>query len=221
MTDQEQNQIKKILVISLSNIGDIILTTPVISSLRARFPESRLAVLVGPKGVPIFEKSETIDEVIVFDKQVSPWKKFLLVMALRRKKFDLVVDIRNTAIPFFLWPKYRTSFFVDRRAISMRQRHLDQLRFLFPAPALESDRFKDGAVLSPVGAKGSSNLENHFEFFNEEEKTSAFQKLAQGLDGFKRNDFALLAPGAVRADLRSAGRRRVAFVLLGDGLRAG
>src|SRR3989338_7034199 len=126
MTDQEQNQIKKILVISLSNIGDIILTTPVISSLRARFPESRLAVLVGPKGVPIFEKSETIDEVIVFDKQVSLWKKFLLVMDLRQKKFDLVVDIRNTAIPFFLWPKYRTSFFVDRRSQSMRQRHLDQ-----------------------------------------------------------------------------------------------
>jgi len=207
----DESKIHKVLVISLSNIGDIILTTPVVSSLRERFPESHLAVLVGPKGVPIFEKSETIDEVIVFDKQVSPWKKFLLVLALRRKKFDLVVDIRNTAIPFFLWPKYRTSFFVDRQAISMRQRHLDQLRFLFPAPAIESDRFKDGAVLSPVGAKGSSNSENRFEFFNDEEKNSAFQKLAVAQKGTSKQllpvpfwqdnggypfNFVIVAPGA-------------------------
>ncbi|MFH1245576.1 MAG: hypothetical protein V1662_03745 [Candidatus Omnitrophota bacterium] len=31
-------KIKKILVITLSNIGDVVLTTPVIQALRANFP---------------------------------------------------------------------------------------------------------------------------------------------------------------------------------------
>jgi lipopolysaccharide heptosyltransferase II len=181
----DKSKIQTILVISLSNIGDIILTTPVMSLLRDQFLESQITVLAGPKGAPILEKSKTINEVIIFNKKASLKDQIALVMSLRNKKFDLVVDLRNTAIPFFLWPKYRTSFFVDRRTLSMRQRHLDQLRFLLPV----------------------SSSENRFEFFNEEEKKSAFQKLTATQKGTGRkllpvpfwdrsNDFAIVAPGA-------------------------
>ena len=67
----DESKIRNILVISLSNIGDIILTTPVISLLRDHFPKNRITVLVGPKGASILEKSETINEVTVYDKKAD------------------------------------------------------------------------------------------------------------------------------------------------------
>lgn len=170
----DKSRIHNILVISLSNIGDIILTTPIISLLREHFPTSQVTVAVGPKGVSILEGSKTVDRVIIFDKKATLSKQISFVSNLRRGKFDLVVDLRNTAIPLFLRPRYRTSFFVDRRAESMRQRHLDQLRSLIPV----------------------SNAENHFEFFNEEEKKSALRKLKQNAKVLNGNDFVIVAPGA-------------------------
>jgi len=44
---------KKILVISLSNLGDVILTTPVIDRLHKTFPEAEIDVVVGPAGKEI------------------------------------------------------------------------------------------------------------------------------------------------------------------------
>ncbi|OGW87004.1 MAG: hypothetical protein A3C35_00580 [Omnitrophica bacterium RIFCSPHIGHO2_02_FULL_46_11] len=174
MASVNSSKVQKILVISLSNIGDIILTTPVISILRERFPKASLSVLVGPKGVPLFTNSSTVDEVICFDKHAS-WPEMLrLIFQLREKKFNLIVDLRHTAIPFLLQPNYRTSLFVDRSSTSMRQRHLDRLCLL-----LEVESCK-----------------NHFNFFTDEEKNSARSKLNRFSSVPGTNDFVVLAPGA-------------------------
>ncbi len=170
----DASKIKKILVISLSNIGDVILTTPVISMLREHFPSRHMAVLVGPKAVSLFEKSETVNEVIVFDKRNS-WKHHLLLMfELWKRRFDLVIDLRNTAIPFFITPRYRTSFFVDHSSILMRDKHLSRIRFLFPV----------------------SNVLNRFHFFSAAERQSAFRKLTQCISKSNVANLIVIAPGA-------------------------
>ncbi len=43
-----------------------------------------------------------INELIVYDKHSSMKEKFDLMRSLRRKKFDAVVDLRNTVFPVFL-----------------------------------------------------------------------------------------------------------------------
>ena len=45
----KNSNIHKILVISLSNIGDVILTFPVVDILKENFPEAKLSIVVGPK----------------------------------------------------------------------------------------------------------------------------------------------------------------------------
>ena len=121
MSAIDTDKVRKILVISLSNIGDIILTTPVISILREHFPSSCIKVLVGPKGLSLFENCKTVDEVIIFDKHVSWLKQVNFVLKLRKEKFDLVVDLRNTVIPLLIGARFRTSLFVDHSASSMRE----------------------------------------------------------------------------------------------------
>ena len=131
-------------------------------------------MLVGPKATPVFTGSRTVNEVIIFDKQASWFRKWALVIGLRKRKFDLVVDLRNTAIAFLIGAKYSTSFFVDRTAASMRDRHLNRVRFL-------------------VSVEGKKN---HFDFYSEAEKKSAFQKLKPSFGTSHENNYIVIAPGA-------------------------
>ena len=168
------DKIEKILVISLSNIGDVILTTPVISLLRQRFPQSYLAVMVGPKAESLFQNSSTIDKLLIFDKKEPLGKKVKLLWDLWKNRFDLVIDLRNTAIPFFIWPRYRTSFFVKQSSKLMRQRHLDQIEFLMPV----------------------HDFVNRFDFFSPLERQTVDRKLGQCGVYLDQPMTVILAPGA-------------------------
>ncbi|MFH1189434.1 MAG: glycosyltransferase family 9 protein [Candidatus Omnitrophota bacterium] len=101
--------VKRTLVITLSNLGDIILTTPVVAALRREFPASRIDVLVGPAGKEVFEKDPSIFKVIIYDKHMPITDKRRLQLKLKKLKYDLVVDLRNTVLGLLIGPKYRTA----------------------------------------------------------------------------------------------------------------
>ena len=105
----DKTQIRRILVITLSNIGDIILTTPVIRALSKGFSGSRIDVMVGPNGRDIFDKDPRVFKLVIYDKHISIAEKRRLQLKLRKLKYDLVVDLRNTVFPLLLVPKYMTS----------------------------------------------------------------------------------------------------------------
>lgn len=105
----DKTEVKRILVITLSNLGDIILTTPVVASLRREFPDSRIDVLVGPSGREVFEKDRNIFKVIIYDKHMPIMGKRRLQLKLKKLNYDLVVDLRNTILGLLIGPKYRTA----------------------------------------------------------------------------------------------------------------
>ncbi|MDP3790625.1 MAG: glycosyltransferase family 9 protein [Candidatus Omnitrophota bacterium] len=125
----DKDQIKRILVITLSNIGDIILTTPVIRTLSKEFPSSRIDVMVGPNGRDIFNKDPRIFKLVIYDKHISIVEKRRLQLKLKRLKYDLVVDLKNTAFPILLMPKYRTSSMqtFPKSIIHKKEKHLYRL----------------------------------------------------------------------------------------------
>ena len=125
----DKNQIKRILVITLSNIGDIILTTPVIRVLSKEFPVSRMDIMVGPRGREIFDKDPGIFKLIIYDKHGSIAQKRRLQLKLRKLKYDLVVDLKNTVLPLLLAPKYRTSPIQSfpKSIVHKKERHLYRL----------------------------------------------------------------------------------------------
>ncbi|MCK5083844.1 MAG: glycosyltransferase family 9 protein [Candidatus Omnitrophica bacterium] len=125
----DRSKINKILVVSLTNIGDVILTFPVIDILKRDFPSAKLSIVIGPKAESLFCENPDLDKVYVFDKHQPPLKTLAWVFELRRQRFDLVIDLRNTAIPFLISPRYRTFFRVDKASnVHMRDKHLNRLR---------------------------------------------------------------------------------------------
>ena len=122
-------KVKNILFITLSNIGDIVLTTPTLEALIGEFPDGNIDVLTGPSGEEIFKKHKKVREVILYKKKASPGEKFKLLLALRKKKYDLIVDLKNTMFPLLLGAKYITNIFrhVKKEVMHKKDSHLLRL----------------------------------------------------------------------------------------------
>lgn len=90
---------KKILVFSFSFIGDAVLSTAVIQPLRKHFPDAHITFLVGPRAFDLLATDPNIDATLVYDNrgEHAGWKgRLRLIKTLRRDKFDLVVNLRDS-----------------------------------------------------------------------------------------------------------------------------
>ncbi|MEK7712844.1 MAG: glycosyltransferase family 9 protein [Nitrospirota bacterium] len=92
--------IKKILVIKLRHIGDVLLSVPVFRALRENFPEAHIAALVNSGTEEVLESSPFIDEIIAFDRSIKKMnfpqkytKEISFLRMIRRKGFDMAVDL--------------------------------------------------------------------------------------------------------------------------------
>ncbi|MDE0483776.1 MAG: glycosyltransferase family 9 protein [Candidatus Poribacteria bacterium] len=90
---------KKILVFSFSFIGDAVLSTAVIQPLRAHFPNAHITFLVGPSAFNLFANDPQLDTTLLYDNQrehTGLKGRINLIKSLRREKFDLVINLRDS-----------------------------------------------------------------------------------------------------------------------------
>jgi len=139
--------ISKILFITLSNLGDVILTLPVLDFLRVNFPKSKITVMVGPRPKEIFENNPNIERLIIYDKYARLSQKIKLFNQLKKEKFDLVIDLRNTLYGALLPSRYRTStlLIVPKQIRHMQERNLYRLaralKLKYPLPKINKKSF--------------------------------------------------------------------------------
>ncbi len=82
---------RRILIIRPDRIGDVILTTPLIKSVKTSFPGSFVGVMVGSYTVPLIRENPYVDEIITDDPagkdsgRLGFWEQ---VRTLRKYKFD-------------------------------------------------------------------------------------------------------------------------------------
>ncbi len=122
---------RRILVVSQTNIGDVVLTCPVIDILHRDFPQARIDVVTGPKAVSLFADNPDFG-IKVFDKQAPLRQKFAWFKDLYQAHYDCVVDLRRTALAFFLAPRYSTPVIsFDTRGVHKKDMHLNRLRQVY------------------------------------------------------------------------------------------
>ena len=128
----KNSDVKNILVVSLTNIGDIIAICPSMDILLNDFPGAKLSIVVGPKGRSLFDENPNIDRVYIYDKHAAMKEKMDWFFTLRREKFDAVVDFRNSFLPFILNTRTRTppALFMPKN-IHLVDKHLLRLKSIY------------------------------------------------------------------------------------------
>ena len=107
-------RIRRILVSRLRFMGDIILTTPLVSALNEHYPEAKIDYLAEPPYIELLKNNPKISGLISFDRKLysqlsvinsikAQWK---LIRILRQKKYDLAIDLFG--IPRSAWLMWLT-----------------------------------------------------------------------------------------------------------------
>jgi len=124
------SNVRKILFITLSNIGDAILTLPVLRALKDNFPDAIIDVVVGPRPEQVFKKDPRVSKVFVYDKHARLRDKMAFVKKLKAEKYDLAIDMKTSLLPILIGAKNRSGLFSGNRLGIKHKRliHLDSLR---------------------------------------------------------------------------------------------
>jgi lipopolysaccharide heptosyltransferase II len=93
------SKIKRILIIRTDRIGDVVLSTPVITAVRKAFPDAYIAVMVSPLTKDIVLGNPYVNEIIVYDKKIrhkSLLQTLRFAKWLKNKKFDVAFILHST-----------------------------------------------------------------------------------------------------------------------------
>ena len=101
--DLSRREFRKILLIKLSAVGDVVHTIPVLNKLRQRYPTAQLDWLVTPPIAELLRHHSGITNIIEFEREAwsTPWRLTpfasyaRLAAKLRAAAYDLVVDMHG------------------------------------------------------------------------------------------------------------------------------
>ena len=113
----KKEDVKKILIIRVDEIGDVVLTTPLISTLKKEFPKAKLCVIVKKSSAELLKYNPHVDEIYItkswFKEKISFREFMQLIKKLRKENFDLVfdphADPRNIILAYFVG-KYKVGY---------------------------------------------------------------------------------------------------------------
>ncbi|MGA9117123.1 MAG: glycosyltransferase family 9 protein [Bacteroidota bacterium] len=104
--------VRRLLVIKLRAVGDVLLSTVVLRSLRAAYPGARMDFLTEPPSQAFLRLHPDVDEVVVFDRTRRGGVQ--LIRDIRRRRYDLVLDLfgnpRTAVVTRFSGARWRAGY---------------------------------------------------------------------------------------------------------------
>lgn len=93
---------RRILFITLSNIGDVVLTTPALEALHHYFPQTSIDLVADPRSSLVLTHCPYRGRVFHKNKKTG-WRGLIkLIYQLRRTRYDLIVDLRTDGLAYLL-----------------------------------------------------------------------------------------------------------------------
>lgn len=91
-----------ILFVTATRIGDAILSTGLLAHLIDRYPDARITVATGPAAASLFRPMPRLERIIVMRKLPGSMHWLALWVRCVRRRWDLIVDLRRSAIAWLL-----------------------------------------------------------------------------------------------------------------------
>lgn len=104
----------KILLVQLGFLGDVVLSTPVISTLKKKYPDAKITILTTPIARDLVINHPQVDSVITFDKRKKQ-RGFKGVFAMAK-----ILREGDFSIVFSLHKSWRTAFLLLLARIPLR-----------------------------------------------------------------------------------------------------
>jgi lipopolysaccharide heptosyltransferase II len=143
----------RVLIVRLRQVGDVVLTTPAVRSIRERYPEAYIAYLVEPVAAPVVARNSHINEVIVAPRARGVRglsAELALIRRLRATRFDVAIDFhggpRASILTWLSGAAVRIGYQVAGRAW-MYTRRVARPRALRPRHSVENQ----ADLLEPLG----------------------------------------------------------------------
>ena len=102
--------IMKVLFITSSRIGDAVLSTGLLRYIEQRYPDARVTVVCGPLVVSLFEGYPLLERLIPLKKEKRNMHWAKLWRQVVGTRWDMVVDLRNSAVSRLIMAKERYIF---------------------------------------------------------------------------------------------------------------
>lgn len=184
---------KRILVIRLSSLGDIILTTPALKALREKFPNAQINYLTKSAYADVIKLNPNLSKVIQVDNNLNFKGLRALKKELKSNSYDLVIDLHNNLRTFYLRLFFGTKF--------LRFKKYSFRKFLLVK--FKINRMKD---LPPISQRyiltlgkiiGIENYNSYKpEIFTDEDAKNRTEKILKEYVLHDKSNFICIVPGA-------------------------
>jgi len=88
-------QYENILIVKPSSLGDVVMTLPVLDSLRRAYPHARISWVLKSAYSRLLDQHPQLDEVVLFPLSDGATKLWRFFKAIRRGGYDLVLDLQG------------------------------------------------------------------------------------------------------------------------------
>lgn len=212
----KKNKTRNILFINPFGIGDVIFTTPVLRSVKTKYPNSKVAYLCNKRAGMLFSSDPNVDKVFILerDEYRKLWRRsklrcikkiFRLYRNVKKENFDMVLDFSMSKdygfFPFLAGIKRRIGYNYKNRGI-----------FLTDKICLE-DAFSGKHVIDhhkeflPIIGEGFPTDTLPKIYLSEEEESKAAKTLfSYGVD--PEDDYVCIMPGCGASWGKNAYRKR-------------
>ena len=190
--------VQKILIIRFSSLGDVLLATPLIRLLRARFPNSQIDFLVRTEYADLIRFNPNLSRVIEFNIKHGFPALRQLRKNIRDQEYDVILDIHRSLRSRYLTFLLRWNPLSGTKVYGIRKNQF--IRFLLVKFKINLYKKFYGRII-PVWEKyvrtaaplGITADEGHLELYLSGNSESQLNKDLQKL---LSEDYILIAPGA-------------------------
>ena len=117
-----ENEKLKILVMKFRNIGDVLLTTPLIENLKINYPDAKIDVAVNKGTEEMLTLNPNISKIHIYDRNFVKKlpllkkikKEIIFIKKIKAEKYDLVINLtkgdRGAIIALFSGAKVKVGF---------------------------------------------------------------------------------------------------------------
>jgi len=182
--------LKRILLTRMKYIGDVVLTTPLIRTLRMKFPDSHISYLADSNAITLLQNNPFLSELIPFDFSNNSFSyQAKIYSKMIFGKFDLTID---------LFSNPRTALLTFATGASMRIGGDSRGRGLLYTTRIADDGRPKNAIdyhyqsLRPLGIEPS--IYKTEVFITDEEKKEAHDRL-RAIGTYQEKKTVVLHPG--------------------------